>query len=77
MPIAQQDLQKILEKNFPKAKIEIIDLAGDDNHYSVIISDKIFANKSRIAQHQLVNKALNSYIDSGVLHAIQLKTIAL
>ncbi len=75
MPIPQTKLQQILEENFPEAKIEIIDLAGDDNHYSVTITDKIFANKSRIEQHRLVNKALISYIDSGVLHAMQLKTI--
>ncbi len=76
MPIPQTALQQILETNFPEAKIEIIDLAGDDNHYSVTITDKIFSGKSRIEQHRLVNKALSSYIDSGVLHAMQLKTIA-
>jgi stress-induced morphogen len=76
MPIKQSELQKILTQNFPEAKIEIIDLAGDDNHYSVIIADKIFTGKNRIEQHRLVNKALNSYLDSGVLHAMQLKTIS-
>jgi stress-induced morphogen len=76
MPIPQEKLQKILEENFPEAKIEIIDLAGDDNHYNVTITDKIFANKSRIEQHKLVNKVLRDYLDSGILHAMQLKTIA-
>lgn len=77
MAIKQSELQKILTTNFPEAKIEVIDLAGDDNHYSVIISDKLFAGKNRIEQHRLVNKALNTYLDSGVLHAMQLKTIAI
>ena len=76
MPIKQTDLQEILTQNFPEAKIEIIDLAGDDNHYSVIIADKVFNGKNRIEQHRLVNKALNTYLDSGVLHAMQLKTIS-
>jgi stress-induced morphogen len=77
MPIPQVKLQQILTEKFPEAKIDIIDLAGDDNHYSVTISDKIFANKNRIEQHKLVNKALKDYLDSGILHAMQLKTIAL
>ncbi len=76
MPIAKEKLEKILIENFPEGKIEVIDLAGDDNHYSLIITDKIFANKNRIEQHKLVNKALSNYLDSGVLHAMQLKTIA-
>jgi stress-induced morphogen len=76
MPIKKQELEKILFENFPQAKIEVIDLAGDDNHYSVIIADKIFSNKNRIEQHRLVNKALSNYLDSGILHAMQLKTIA-
>jgi stress-induced morphogen len=77
MPIPQKKLQEILQENFPQAAIQIVDLAGDDNHYSVTISDKIFEGKTRIQQHQLVNKALSNYLDSGILHAMQLKTIAL
>ena len=75
MPIPQSKLQSILEKNFPNAEIKIIDLAGDDDHYSVTITDEIFAGKSRIEQHKLVNKALSDYIGDA-LHAMQLKTIA-
>ena len=75
MPIPQKKLQEILSEKFPEAQIEIIDLAGDDNHYSVTIKDKIFTDKTRIQQHQLVNKVLKNYLDSGILHAMQLKTI--
>lgn len=76
MPIAKEKLEKILAEKFPQAKIDVIDLAGDDDHYSVIISDKIFTNKTKIEQHRLVNKALSDYLDSGILHAMQLKTIS-
>ncbi len=76
MPIAKEKLEKILAEKFPQAKIDVIDLAGDDDHYSVIIADKIFTNKTKIEQHRLVNKALADYLDSGILHAMQLKTIS-
>jgi stress-induced morphogen len=75
MSIAQKDLHKILSEKFPKAQIEIVDLAGDDDHYSVTIIDEIFTGKTRIAQHKLVNEALGDVIKTQ-LHAMQLKTSA-
>jgi stress-induced morphogen len=73
MPIAKKNLEKILAENFPEAKIEVIALVDDDNHYSVKIIDKIFAGKTRIEQHKLVNNALKEIL-GDVLHAMQLKT---
>ena len=75
MPISQEKLEKILENNFPKAEIKVIDLAGDENHYRVEISDESFNGKSRIAQHKIVNEALKEEL-KGELHAMQLKTKA-
>ena len=75
MPIAQKDLQKILQEKFPAGEIQIVDLAGDDDHYSVTIIDEIFAGKTRIMQHKLVNEALGDVIKIQ-LHAMQLKTIS-
>ncbi len=73
MPIAQEKLEKILKENFPQAQIEVIALVADDNHYSVKIIDKIFAGKTRVAQHKMVNDALKEILGDA-LHAMQLKT---
>ena len=75
MPIAQQDLRCLIEKTFPQAKIEIVDLVGDNNHYSVSITDQSFFGKTRIEQHKMVNEALKGCL-GDVLHAMQLKTSA-
>lgn len=75
MPIAQEKLESLLAEKFPDAKIEVVDLVGDDNHYSVKIIDKIFAGKTRIQQHKMVNSALKEIL-GDVLHAMQLKTSA-
>jgi stress-induced morphogen len=75
MAISQNDLRSLIVESFPNAQIEIIDLAGDDNHYSVKIIDPIFAGKNRIEQHKLVNNALKGCL-GDVLHAMQLKTLA-
>ena len=73
MPITQQDLHSLIKTAFPDSKIEIIDLVGDNDHYSVKIIDKSFAGKSRIQQHRMVHQALDECL-KGQLHAMQLKT---
>jgi stress-induced morphogen len=73
VPIAQEDLKSLIEKSFPNAQIDIVDLAGDNDHYSVKIIDESFMGKSRIEQHKMVNKALSGYL-GDTLHAMQLKT---
>ena len=76
MPIAKEKLAQILQDNFPEAKIEIIELVQDNDHYSVTIKDKIFTGKTRIEQHKMVNNALKEVL-GDVLHAMQLKTSAI
>ena len=73
MPIAKDKLEQLLAQKFPDAQIEIIDLAGDNDHYSLKIIDKIFAGKSRVEQHKMVNIALKEIL-GGTLHALQIKT---
>jgi stress-induced morphogen len=75
MPIAKKDLEKLLQGNFPEAQIKVVALVADDNHYSVEIIDKIFAGKTRVQQHKMVNIALKEIL-GDVLHAMQLKTSA-
>jgi stress-induced morphogen len=73
MAIPKDQLEKILAENFPQAKIEVVALVDDNDHYSVKITDKIFAGKTRIEQHKMVNIALKEIL-GDVLHAMQLKT---
>ena len=75
MAIPKAELEKLLAENFPQAKIEVVALVDDDNHYSVQIIDKSFAGKTRIEQHKMVNIALKEIL-GDVLHAMQLKTSA-
>ncbi len=75
MPIVKNKLEELLKEKFPNAKIEVVDLVGDEDHYSVTIIDEIFAGKNRVQQHKLVNNALSDYLGT-ILHAMQLKTSA-
>ena len=77
MPIEKTKLEEILRDSFPEAQIQIDALVDDNNHYSVTIADKIFAGKTRVQQHKLVNTALKDLLLGDILHAMQLKTSAL
>ena len=73
MPIEHKKLEELLKSQYPDGIIEVIDLAGDNNHYSVSIIDEAFNNLSRIQQHQHVYNSLDGLLDNE-LHAMQLKT---
>ena len=75
MPIAQEKLESLLRAGFPNAQLEIVDTVGDQDHYSVKIIDKVFAGKTRVEQHKMVNTALAGHL-GGALHALQIKTSA-
>ena len=36
------EIKNLIKKSIPDAKIEIKDLAGDDNHYAAVVTSKIF-----------------------------------
>lgn len=73
MPMPAADIEALLRAAFPDADIEIVDLAGDGDHYKAIIAAPEFAGKSRVAQHQMVYAALKGRM-GGELHALALET---
>lgn len=75
MPIAKEELEAILRRNFPEAQIEITSLVDDGDHYSLVISDKVFAGKTRVEQHKIVNNTLGKILGNQ-LHALQIKTLS-
>ena len=76
MAISAEKIKELIRKKFPDADIEIIDTAGDSNHYSATIATQEFRGKSRVEQHKLIYKALEGAMDGndGVLHALALQT---
>ena len=75
MPIAKENLFTLLKESFPNADITIDSLVDDNDHYSITIIDNSFLNQSKIMQHKMVNKALESVLKTNILHAVQIKTI--
>ena len=75
MGMKAADIEKFIKDAFPDAEVEILDLAGDENHYAATVKSAAFQGKSRVAQHQMVYTALKGNM-GGVLHALQLNTSA-
>lgn len=75
MAMAAADIEAAILAALPGAVVEITDLAGDGDHYAAKVTAPQFAGMSRVKQHQCVYNALGGRM-GGVLHALQLTTIA-
>jgi stress-induced morphogen len=71
--MAADDIAAMIKAALPDAEVTITDLAGDGDHYAAHVVSAAFAGKSRVAQHQLVYRALGGRM-GGELHALQLTT---
>ena len=75
MSMSAAEIEKRIKAAIPDARIELRDLAGDDNHWAATITSEQFRGKSRVQQHQLVNAAFGA--DMGtVLHSLSVQTKA-
>lgn len=75
MPMPAAEIDRLIKASLPDAEVEIIDLAGDDDHFSAIVTSSAFVGLTKLKQHQLVYKALGDHL-GGALHALQLQTLA-
>ncbi|TBW38205.1 BolA family transcriptional regulator [Siculibacillus lacustris] len=75
MAMTAAEVRKLITDAFPDATVTITDLVGDGDHWAAEIIAPVFAGKSRVQQHQLVNAALKEAF-AGPLHALSLTTRA-
>lgn len=78
MAIEAAEIERLIREAFPRAQVEIKDLAGDGNHYAATVAAEEFRGLNRVKQHQLVYAALQGKMDGsrGELHALALTTKA-
>ena len=73
MAMDLKEIQALIKEALPNAVVEIQDLAGDNNHYSAIITSSEFSGKSKIQQHKMVYDSLKGKMGNE-LHALSIKT---
>lgn len=75
MPMTGEEITARIKTAIPDALITLEDLAGDNDHWKVIVVSASFAGKSRVVQHQMVYAAFGK--DMGTtLHALAVETKA-
>ena len=75
MSMTAIEIEKLILKTFPDAKIIIDDLRGDGDHYAAQIISEKFRGKTRVQQHQMVYNAMDGKMGKE-LHALALNTSA-
>lgn len=73
MAMQADAIEALIKEALPDADVEIVDLAGDGDHYEARIASSAFAGKPKVAQHKMVYEALGGRM-GGELHALALKT---
>jgi stress-induced morphogen len=73
MPMKADDIADLIKEGIEDAEVEIIDLAGDGDHYKAVVTSPAFEGLTRIKQHQMVYAALKGRM-GGELHALALET---
>jgi stress-induced morphogen len=75
MPLSAQIIKQRIIATLPDAQIELVDLAGDNDHWQVSVTSSAFAGVPKVKQHKMVYDAFGA--DMGTtLHALSVKTIA-
>lgn len=73
MPMKADDITALIKEGIEDAEVEIIDLAGDGDHYKAVVTSAKFEGTNRVKQHQLVYASLKGRM-GGELHALALET---
>ncbi len=71
MPMAGEDIVRMIKAGLPGAEVEMTDLAGDNDHWAAKVVWAGFEKMNRVARTRAVYDALNGRM-GGELHALQL-----
>ena len=75
MAMTAAQIEELILKSFPDAKVTIDDLRGDGDHYAAQIVSEQFRGLTRVQQHKLVYDAMGGKMGNE-LHALALNTSA-
>jgi acid stress-induced BolA-like protein IbaG/YrbA len=72
--ISAPQIEALIIQALPDAQVNVLDPNNDGQHFSAVVVAPQFVGLTMIKQHRLINEALKARIDSGEIHALQLKT---
>ncbi len=72
--IDDRSMIELIRRTFPDAEVEIWDRTGTMDHFDVLIRSKLFAGKSPLDRHRMVERALAEARADGRIHALAIRT---
>lgn len=66
-------IKEKLQATLSGAQVQVIDFAGDNDHFEIVVLYGGFAGKSLLERHRMVYSALGSEA-TQVIHAMKIKT---
>ena len=69
-----QEIKARLQSAYPDGSVDVTDLTGTNDHYSVYISSKKFSGLSRIQCHKQVMAVFDAELKTGEVHALTIRT---
>jgi acid stress-induced BolA-like protein IbaG/YrbA len=72
--ISTADIKFLILSVLPDAEVQVHDPNMDGQHFAAIVISEQFVGLPMIKQHRFINDALKEYLNSGAIHALQLKT---
>ncbi|MEE3718828.1 BolA/IbaG family iron-sulfur metabolism protein [Tumidithrix elongata RA019] len=72
--MSTSDIQSLILKVLPDALVDVQDPNQDGQHFAATVVSGQFVGLTMVKQHKLVYDAIKPQLDSGVIHAMQLKT---
>jgi acid stress-induced BolA-like protein IbaG/YrbA len=72
--LSTKDIQALILEVLPNALVDVQDPNQDGQHFAAIVVAEQFVGLNMVKQHKLVYDAIKPQIDSGSIHAMQLKT---
>ncbi|MEA5472462.1 BolA family transcriptional regulator [Spirulina sp. 06S082] len=72
--VSLAEVENKIKASLPDARVKVEDLTGGGDHLQATVISQLFAGQTRVKQHQLVYRALQSSLASEAIHALALKT---
>jgi stress-induced morphogen len=72
--IQTTDIVSLIQADFPDAKVDILDKTGMSDHFIIRVVSAKFNGINIMDRHRLVMKSLETAMQDGRLHAVELQT---
>jgi stress-induced morphogen len=72
--VTPEQIKARLQTAYPDGYVDVTDLTGTEDHYSVYIASNAFKGMSRIARQRHVMQVFDAELKTGEVHALTIRT---